>query len=175
MLLSRSHFSEFLLGFLWLAFHVFLLSGLGCSIELFQILIFRAFWAASMIDILHSLMAFFLKRNPHFLRHSRMFGRIIHVLMPIQLRIPSRYALYLKMDEVIAKGIAVVVRELAHLGQIYLVVVFETVENVLEILRVAWYVKCYGYHCDQMMDLGLLELSAHLAVGRLRAMFLICD
>lgn len=71
------------------------------------------------------------------------------------------------MDEVIAEGIAVVMGEFAHLGQIYLVVVLETVEDVLEVLCVAWYVKGYGYHCDQMVDLGLLELSTHFAIGGL--------
>lgn len=79
------------------------------------------------------------------------------------------------MDKIITKGIAFIMREFAHLRQIYLIVVFEAIENVLEVLRVTGYVKGYCYHCDQMMDLGLFELFAHLAEGGLRAVFLVCN
>lgn len=57
------------------------------------------------------------------------------------------------MDEIIAKGIAVIMRELAHLREIDLIVIFEAVEDVLEIFGVARHVKSYSDDCDQMMDL----------------------
>lgn len=82
-----------------------------------------------------------------------MLEGIIDIPIRIEFRISCRDALYLKMDKIISKGIAFIMRQFAHLSEIYLIVVFETVENVLEVLRVTGYVKGYSYHCDQMMDL----------------------
>ena len=55
--------------------------------------------------------------------------------------------MYLKVDEIVTKSVAIVVREFAHLSEIDLIVILEAVENVLEVLGVARHVKSYSNHC----------------------------
>lgn len=55
------------------------------------------------------------------------------------------------MDEIVAKGVAVIVREFAHLREVDLIVILEAVEDVFKVFGVARYIKSYSDHCNQMM------------------------
>lgn len=47
------------------------------------------------------------------------------------------------MDEVISKS-ALVLRQLAHLSKIDLIMIFETVENMLEVFGIAWDIESHS-------------------------------